>query len=47
MLKMPMPSCTYCKKVVHDVGANLYLHKPVRPERLTSIVRVLLGMPLT
>ncbi|WP_419897773.1 response regulator [Roseomonas sp. USHLN139] len=29
------------------VGANLYLHKPVRPERLTSIVRVLLGMPLT
>jgi two-component system chemotaxis response regulator CheY len=28
----------------YDVGANLYLHKPVRPERLASLVRVLTGV---
>ncbi|CAH2601425.1 Response regulator [Rhodovastum atsumiense] len=29
----------------YAVGANMYLHKPVRPERLSGLVRVLLGMP--
>ncbi|MDO9711691.1 response regulator [Paracraurococcus lichenis] len=28
----------------YAAGANLYLQKPVRPERLTNFTRVLLGM---
>ena len=28
-----------------EVGANLFLVKPVRPDRLTSVVRVMLGLP--
>ena len=32
------------QRLAQEAGANLYLHKPVRPDRLTSVVRVMLGM---
>lgn len=35
------------EELAYAAGANFYLHKPVRPERLTSLARVLLGMPPT
>ncbi len=31
--------------MAHEAGANLFLTKPVRADRLTGVVRVLLGMP--
>ena len=30
--------------LAHEAGANLFLIKPVRPDQLTGVVRVLLGM---